>query len=103
MSAEGKKSSKAFTWKTEYKKSDKIWTTYTDDINQSILAVLRTFSNLQKTIYEKLYTDETTSNPTTTDFLRKISSRKKISNEDFNRCYGETSLDEIIKSIFSNK
>ena len=86
MSAEGKKSSKAFTWKTEYKKSDKILTTYTDDKNQSILAVLRTFSNLQKTIYEKFYTEEITSKPTTTDFLRKISSRKKISNEDFNRC-----------------
>ena len=90
-------------WKTEYAKSNNIWIIYTDDINQNILAVLRTLSNLQKRIYEKLYTKETTSKAATTEFLGKIPDRKKISNEDFNLCKAETSLDEISKSLFSNK
>ena len=36
------------TWKIEYVKSNNIGVTSTDDINQSILAALRTFSNLKK-------------------------------------------------------
>ena len=36
------------TWKIEYAKSNNIGVASTDDINQSILAALRTFSNLQK-------------------------------------------------------
>ena len=48
---------------------------------------------------EKLYTKETTSKAATTEFLSKIPNRKKISNEDFNLCEEEISLDEIIKSI----
>ena len=55
---------------------------YTDDINQNILWVLRTLSNLQERIYEKLYTKVTTSKAPTTEFLSKIPNRKKISNED---------------------
>ena len=35
----------------------------------------------------------------TTEFYSKIPNRKKISNEHFNLCEAETSLDEIIKSI----
>ena len=42
---------------------------------------LRT-SNLQKRIYKKPYTQETTSKAPTTEFLSKIPNRKKISNED---------------------
>ena len=38
---------------------------------------------------------------TTTEFPSKISNRKKISNEHFNLCEAEISLDEIIKSINS--
>ena len=34
-----------------------------------------------------------------TEFLSKISNRKKISNEHFNICKAEIFLDEIIKSI----
>ena len=37
----------------------------------------------------------------TTGFFRKIPNRKKISNEEFNLCQAETSLDAIIKSIIS--
>ena len=78
-------------WKTEYAKSNNIWIIYTDDINQNILAVLRTLSNLQKRIYEKLCTKEATSKAATTEFLSKIPNRKKISNENFALCEAETS------------
>ena len=45
------------TWKIEYAKSNNIGVTSTDDINQSILAALRTFSNLKKKKKKmKLYT-----------------------------------------------
>ena len=37
----------------------------------------------------------------TTEFFSKIPARKKISNEDFNLCEAEISLDEIIKSLNS--
>ena len=50
---------------------------------------------------EKVYTKETTSKAATTEFLIKICNRKKISNEDFNLCEAETSLDEIMKSVNS--
>ena len=59
-------------------------------MKQNILAVLRTFSNLQKKEKEKLYTKKTTSKAATTEFLDKIPNRKKISNQDFNLCEEET-------------
>ena len=37
----------------------------------------------------------------TTEFLSKIPNKKKISNEDFNLCEAEISLDKIIKFINS--
>ena len=61
----------------------------------------RTFSNLQKTIYEKPYTKATTFQAATIEFLSKILNRNKISNEDFNLCEAETSLDEFTESINS--
>ena len=66
-------------------------------INQNILAILRTFLNLQKKIM-KLYTNWT-STAATTEFVCKLPNKKKISNEHFNLCEAEISLDEIIKSI----
>ena len=48
----------------------------------------------------KLYT-KWTSTAATTEFVCKIPNRKKISNEHFNLCEAEISLDEIIKSINS--
>ena len=45
----------------------------------------------------KLYT-KWTSTAATTEFVCKIPNRKKISNEHFNLCEAEISLDEIIKS-----
>ena len=55
-------------------------------INQNILATLLTFSNLQKNLYEKLYTKQTTSKTATTEFISKIPNRKEISNEQFHLC-----------------
>ena len=48
----------------------------------------------------KLYT-KLTSTAATTEFAWKIPNRKKISNEHFNICQAEISLDEIIKSVNS--
>ena len=50
--------------------------------------------------FEKLYTKQT-STAATTEFLRKVPNRKKISNEHFNLCEAQISLDEIIKFINS--
>ena len=60
-------------------------------INQNILVILRVLLNLRK-IYEELYTKQT-STAATTEFLRKIHNRKKISNEPFNLCQRKISLD----------
>ena len=54
----------------------------------------------KKKNYEKLYIKRSFT-AATTEFVRKIPKRKKISNEHFNLCDAEISLDEIIKSINS--
>ena len=76
-------------------------------INQNILAILRTFLNLQKKKkkkkkknYKKLYIKRT-STAANTEFVGKIVNRKKISNEHSNLCEAEISLDEIRNSINS--
>ena len=70
-------------------------------INQNIPTILRTFLNLQKKKKKKFSPGKQTSTAATTKFVRKIPNRKKISNEHFNICEAEISLDEIIKSINS--
>ena len=50
-------------------------------INQNILAILKTASNLKKKNYENLYIKMTTSKAAATEFLSKIPSRNKMSNE----------------------
>ena len=73
-------------------------------IKQNILTILRIFLNLKKKKkkkkIEKLYTKQSSATAIT-EFLSKIDNRKKISNEHFNLCETETSLDEIIKSTYS--
>ena len=54
-------------------------------INQNILATLLTFSNLQKSFYERFYTKEAAFKTATTEVLSQISN-KKISNEQFHLC-----------------
>ena len=49
-------------------------------------------------MYEKLCTKQT-STAATTEFLGKITNRKKISNKHFNLCEAEISLDEIINLL----
>ena len=49
----------------------------------------------------KLYTKRTSTAAANTEFVQKIPNRKKISNEHFNLCETEISLDETIKSINS--
>ena len=61
-------------------------------INQNILAILRTFLNLQKKFNKKLSTKQSSTAPTT-EFLSKIPNRKKISHEQFNLCEIQISLD----------
>ena len=70
-------------------------------INQNVLLILRTFSNLQKKLYKKPCTKETTSKAATTEFLDKILNRKKIFNEQFKLCEAKIFSDKIIKSINS--
>ena len=65
-------------------------------INQNILAILRAFLNLEKKC-EKSQTKQITA-AATTECLRKVTNRKKISYKHFNLCEAEISLDEIIKS-----
>ena len=60
------------------------------------------FSSAKK-FHEKLYAKETTSKAATTEFLSKITNRKKISKEKCNLCETITSLGEILKSINSQK
>ena len=43
-------------------------------------------SEKKKKNYEKLYVKRTTTTAATTDFVRKIPNRKKISNEHFSLC-----------------
>ena len=56
-------------------------------INRNIPAILRTFSNLQKKDYNKLFTKITTSKAATTEFPSTIPNRKKylMSNLSFVR------------------
>ena len=70
-------------------------------INQNILGILTTFSDLQRKIYETFYTKETTSKAAITEFLSKILNREKISNKQLNLCEAKIFLDEIIKSMNS--
>ena len=80
-------------------KNQTIFELYTDN-NKS------KYSSNPKNIFKsakkvmKLYT-KLTSTAATTEFVCKSSIRKKISNEHFNLCEAEISLDEIIKSMNS--
>ena len=60
-------------------------------INQNVQEIVRAFLNLQKKIYEKLYTKQT-STAAITEFLSKIPHREKVS-KHFNLCEAEISLD----------
>ena len=66
---------------------------YTDD-NKSKYS-----SNIPAKVFlEKLLTEKKTSKAVTTEYLTKITSKKKIYNEQFNLCEAKISLNEVIKS-----
>ena len=71
---------------------------YTDDNQSKYFSNPKDILKPGKKNYEKLYI-KLTSTAATTEFLWKIPNRKKISNEHFNLCEAEISLDEIKKSI----
>ena len=80
-------------------KNQTIFELYTDDnkskYSSNPMNILKSAKKIMK-----LYT-KWTSTAATTEFVCKISNRKKMSNEDFNLCEAEISLDAIIKSINS--
>ena len=87
------KAKKALKFSTEYLK-DRIWK-FKQYLNYIVIIInqniLRTFLNLKKKKKnEKLHIKQT-------EFLSKIPNIKKISNEHFNLCEAEISLDEVIK------
>ena len=56
-------------------------------------------SNIPAKVFsEKLLTKKETSKAVTTEYLTKITSKKKIYNEQFNLCEAKISLNEVIKS-----
>ena len=78
-------------------KNQTIFELYTDDNKSKYSSNPKDILKSAKKIM-KLYT-KWTSTAATTEFVCKIPNRKKISNEHFNLCETEISLDEIIKSI----
>ena len=86
-------------WKRESTKS--ISELHTDDNKSKYSSNPKYIFNLQKKVYERLYTKETTSKAATTNFFSKVPKRKKISNDRFNLYKAKISLNEIIKSIKS--
>ena len=78
-------------------KNQTIFELYTDGNKSKYSSNPKDILKSEKKIM-KLYTNWN-STAATTEFVCKIPNRKKISNEHFNLCEVEISLDEIIKSI----
>ena len=76
-------------------KNQTIFELYTDDNKSKYSSNPKDILKSAKKIM-KLYT-KWTSKAATTEFVCKIPNKKKISNEHFNLCEAEISLDEIIK------
>ena len=80
------------TWKTKKCKNKTIFELYTDNDKSKYSSNPKDILKSAKHFHEKLYTKKT-STAATTEFLSKIPNRKKISNEHFNLCEAEISLD----------
>ena len=83
-------------------KNQTIFELFTDDNKSKYSSNAKDILKSAKKIM-KLYTKSTSTAAATTEFVCKIPNRKKISNKHFNLCEAEISLDEIIKSINSEK
>ena len=70
-------------------------------INNYILAILRTFLNLQKKNCEILYTNQTST--AANNFLAKLITDRKYLINTLDLCEAEISVHEIIKSINSER
>ena len=68
-------------------------------INQNILAILGKFSNRQKKFVKNVMLRGQFPKLLQLNFFSKSPSKKKKSNEQFNRCGAKIYLDEIIKSV----
>ena len=99
---EGKKCSKTFFKVLERHniQYQTIFKLYTDDNKSKYPSNPKDILKSANKICEELYRKQT-STAATTEFLSKVPNRRKISNEHFNLCETEISLDEIIKSINS--
>ena len=80
-------------------KNQTIFELYTDDNKSKYSSNPKDILKSEKKIM-KLCT-KWTSTAATTEFVYKIPNRRKISNEHFNLCEAEISLDDIIKPINS--
>ena len=76
---------------------------YTDDKKTKYSNNPKHILKSAKKFYENLYTRGKISRDAVDELLNKIPNPKKISNEYFNLCEAEISLDEIIEAINSQK
>ena len=76
---------------------------YTDDKKSKYLSSPKDIIKSAKDFYENLYIRENACKPAINELLNNISIIKEISNEHFNLCETEITLDEIIKAINSQK
>ena len=89
------------TWNTESVKP--ISELYADDNKSKYSSNPKDIFKSAKTFYGKLYIEEKTSKAATTKFFSKIPHRNKIPKEQLNLCDAKIYLDEIIKSINSQR
>ena len=103
--SEGEKCSKTFFNVLERQKmqNQTIAELYTDDKKTKYSKNPKDILKSAKNFYENLYTRGNISRDAINELLNKIPISKKISNEYFNLCEAEISLDEIIEAINSQK
>ena len=102
---EGEKFSKTFckVLKRQNMQNQTISELYTDAKRSKFSRNLNHILQSAKNFYENLYTRGNVSKSAIDELLNKIPTNKKISNEHFNLCEAEISLDEIIKGTNSKK
>ena len=101
----GEKCSKTFckVLKRQNMQNQTISELYTDAKRSKFSRNLNHILQSAKNFYENLYTRWNVSKSAIDELLNKIPTNKKISNEHFNLCEAEISLDEIIKGTNSKK
>ena len=102
---EGEKCSKIFfkILERQNMQNQTISELYTDDKKSKYSSSPKDILKSAKDFYENLYIRENACKPAINELLNKIPISKKISNEHFNLCETEITLDEITKAINSQK